>query len=271
MFNHSVDDCGDLIKLLSKPLKEDFFTLSIFEGALKNIVKPEYIWQFPEGGWVSVTPNRTASISSVNDDDLQLSLAAMSAVSEIDTLFVPTEYEEACKNFYEKRIKSIHRRILFSRKKTDILFDIEREDAHIVKATAEDVQRLITWYQKVMEESGDTIAADSYEKMLDRVKKDVAYGYVYMITNNVQPIGYIMLKPCGEGALKRLHIHNVFIDAPYRRFGLGSFVVEHFCQKYFSEKGKHVMLMVAAQSLHAQQMYKKLGFKPVGEFSVVYL
>lgn len=97
----------------------------------------------------------------------------------------------------------------------------------------------------------------------DAWDKEMFYSEInhdsYVLVNNIydEIIGYL----CGWRIIDEYLINNLAIDIPYRRKGLGEFLLADIISKQIQNNVLNFFLEVRKSNLPAINLYSKLGFK----------
>lgn len=267
MFNHLVEEAPNLIPLLKNPLGEDFYILRNFEKSISQPQAISYIWQFSNGGWVSVLENGAASIASLTPEDLQLSLAAMHAVSDISLLNVPYKYAKETESFLETVGTIIDQRTWVTFLKETPFAEIENSTSSvsILPATKDHLETVVQWQNRMFIENGVDIQVLESEKQHQELRKEIACGQLLILSNNVQPIGFVLLSSSEKKSVKRTTLRNIYIDTPYRRSGVGRYVIQTLVNKVIKQNEGPFFLMTVKDQANLIKFYEKLDFCKTAE------
>ena len=66
---------------------------------------------------------------------------------------------------------------------------------------------------------------------------------------------------------RRIHLHHIGVLPEYRNLGYGKFLTKHSLL-YAREKGYQIKLEVREDNTRAIDIYKKLGFKRLGDYDI---
>ena len=81
---------------------------------------------------------------------------------------------------------------------------------------------------------------------------------VYLINDGV--IGYIL----GSLVLDEFHLNNIAVKKKFQSIGIGRMLMENLFYRLKNKKIKRIYLEVSDSNLHAQKLYKKMGFDQYG-------
>ena len=81
---------------------------------------------------------------------------------------------------------------------------------------------------------------------------------VYLINDGV--IGYIL----GSLVLDEFHLNNIAVKKNFQSIGIGRMLMENLFYRLKNKKIKRIYLEVSDSNLHAQKLYKKMGFDQYG-------
>jgi ribosomal protein S18 acetylase RimI-like enzyme len=134
---------------------------------------------------------------------------------------------------------------------------------HFKTAEIADLSRLVPWIQAYY--GFDRIPFDQARvtRALERLLMDASLGRVWIIRNDEQDAGYVVLT-FGydlEFGGRQATITEIYLDPEHRRSGLGAATfkfLEDFCYTH----GVHALeLQVEQENIAAQSFYQKLGFQ----------
>tara|TARA_Y100000590_G_C15148263_1_gene798828 strand:- start:77 stop:514 length:438 start_codon:yes stop_codon:yes gene_type:complete len=81
---------------------------------------------------------------------------------------------------------------------------------------------------------------------------------VYLINDEV--VGYIL----GSLVLDEFHLNNIAVKKNFQSIGIGRMLMENLFYRLKNKKIKRIYLEVSDSNLHAQKLYKKMGFDQYG-------
>jgi ribosomal protein S18 acetylase RimI-like enzyme len=103
---------------------------------------------------------------------------------------------------------------------------------------------------------------DKYrENAKEDLKRDIKKKYFWVAELNKKVIGFVKAE-ISDFHSDRLIIDDLFVEADFRKQGIGAKLISYVEESFKKEKGiKEACLWVAKQNINAEGFYKGLGFK----------
>lgn len=122
-------------------------------------------------------------------------------------------------------------------------------------AETEDLQ----WCARLMADNEPWLTLKrNYEDGIKLLKDELSE--VYLLKQDQQPIGFIMIKMKGSFTG---YIQVIALSSPYRRKGIGEAAIRYMEELIFSSS-PNVFICVSSFNPGAQKLYEKLGYQVVG-------
>ncbi len=167
----------------------------------------------------------------------------------------------AFKKYAETEIETLKTHGIFPKKANqETVFILDQSDFHD--------------FSKGEEENGKKSDIDELACLNEDIKKEeITENDRKKITPETEFIlrkdGHIVSKANIHGTSKSyFQIGGVNTRKEYRRKGYAAQVVSFLCKHYFDQGLKHGLLFTANDNFGAQELYKKIGFKPVDDFII---
>lgn len=117
------------------------------------------------------------------------------------------------------------------------------------------------WAARIMVESEPWITLGTTKDQCVKMFNDSDYR-VFVARSNGTATGFIAIHP--KGFASSPYIRLVCVEASYRGHGIGAGLMA-YAEELMRDKARHIFLCVSAFNSGAQEFYKNLGYKKVGE------
>ena len=129
-------------------------------------------------------------------------------------------------------------------------------DVTVRRARQEDVPRLAAWNAQLIRDEHNDAGAPS-EEIEPRLREWLAKDYVACVfESGATPFGYAIFRDLPDC----VHLRHFFVEAAFRRRGLGRRAFELMRERF--PRGKRVLVEVLVANASGAEFWKSVGFKP---------
>ena len=121
---------------------------------------------------------------------------------------------------------------------------------------------LFNKYRVFYQQPSDPELADRYIRDRLEKKESVVFVAVVKEAGEIIPVGFTQLYPTYSSvrAVTNWILNDLYVDAAFRRKGIGEQLIKTALQFAREEGGQFVQLETAVDNLGAQRLYETLGF-----------
>ncbi|MFX0057940.1 MAG: GNAT family N-acetyltransferase [Candidatus Heimdallarchaeota archaeon] len=131
----------------------------------------------------------------------------------------------------------------------------------IADKTHEDL--ILKWAREFITEALPHEKEDSIEKSLERNKKDIEEGRIFLLIYNGKPVS--MARKAGKTPNGNL-VNLVYTPPNYRRRGYATELVAHLSKHLLDEGNKYCFLFTDLMNPTSNNVYQKVGYKPITDY-----